>query len=243
MEITIDLKIFSLFAIFIISLALPNIFTKKIPSKLPREMMLLLKFIKTMIDEDSGRIALNSSIDSKAHPLFSAAARFIDEILEGSDTGNYVRTTIPEEFGVLATRSSETASILFTPLSNANNTFYTTIEKREMNASLILNISDGSAISDWDAYNSDSDKKRIAISCSIEGLLIDAINSKKCLISLEPFLLRAQIKKLKNKKTLETSGVYLFLTIVATLIIMLSLCRTLAPYYPFFDSIIKMVNE
>ena len=243
MEVTIDLKIFSLFAIFLISLLIPNIFSKKFPSKISRETMLLLQFIKTMIEEDSGRIALSSSIDSKAHPLFSAAARFIDEILEGSDAGNYVRTTIPEEFGVLTTRSSESASIFFTPLSNANNTFYTTVEKREMNASLILNISDGSAISDWDAYNSDSDKKRIAISCSVEGLLIDAINSKKCLISLEPFLMSAQIKKLKNKRTLETSGVYLFLAIAALLILSLSLCMTLAPYYPFFDNLIKTVTE
>ena len=112
-----------------------------------------------------------------------------------------------------------------------------------MNASLILNISDGSAISDWDAYNSDSDKKRIAISCSIEGLLIDAINSKRCLISLEPFLMSAQIKKLKNKRTLETSGVYLFLAIVAAAILLLSLCRTLAIYYPFFDNLVKTVSE
>ena len=243
MEVTIDFKIFSLFAIFMISLLLPNIFARKIPSRLSRETMLLLKFIKTMIDEDSGRIAVNSSVDSKAHPLFSAAAKFIDEILEESDAGNYVRTTIPEEFGVLATRSAESASILFTPLSNANNTFYTTVEKREMNASLILNISDGSAISDWDAYNSDSDKKRVALSCSIEGLLIDAINSKKCLISLEPFLMSAQIKKLKNKRTLEISGVYLFLAVIAALILSLSLCRTLALHYPFFDDLIKMVTK
>ena len=180
---------------------------------------------------------------TKAHPLFSAAARFIDEILEGSEIGNYVRTTIPEEFGVLASRSSESASILFSPLSNANNTFYTTIEKREMNASLILNISDGSAISDWDAYNSDSDKKRVALSCSVEGIIIDAINAKKCLISLEPFLLSAQIKKLKNKRTLETSGVYLFLAIVSALIILFSLCSTLALRYPFFDYLVRMVAE
>ena len=243
MEMMIDLKIFSLFAIFIVSLALPGIFSRKFPSKLSRETMLLLKFIKTMIDEDSGRIALNSSIDSKAHPLFSAAARFIDEILEGSEIGNYVRTTIPEEFGVITTRSSESASILFSPLSNAHNTFYTTIEKREMNASLILNISDGSAISDWDAYNSDSDKQRIALSCSVEGIIIDAINSKKCLISLEPFLLSAQIKKLKNKRTLETSGVYLFLIITVVLILLLSVFKTLAPYHPVFDNFIKMVTE
>lgn len=243
MEVMIDMKIFSLFAIFLISLLLPNIFSKRFPSKLPRDTMLLLQFIKTMIDEDSGRIALNSSIDSKAHPLFSAAARFIDEILEGSEIGNYVRTTIPEEFGVLASRSSESASILFSPLSNANNTFYTTIEKREMNASLILNISDGSAISDWDAYNSGSDKKRVALSCSIEGIIIDAINTKKCLISLEPFLLSAQIKKLKNKRTLATSGVYLFLAVTAVMILLFSLCRTLALNYPFFDNLVKMVAE
>lgn len=243
MEVMIDLKIFSLFVIFLISLVLPNIFSKRFPSKLPRETTLLLKFIKTMIDEDSGRIALNSSIDSKAHPLFSAAARFIDEILESGEIGNYVRTTIPEEFGVLTTRSSESASILFTPLSNANNTFYTTIEKREINASLILNISDGSAISDWDAYNSDSDKKRVALSCSVEGIIIDAINTEKCLISLEPFLLSAQIKKLKNKRTLETSGVYLFLAVTAVMMLLLSLCRTLALRYPFFENLVKMVSE
>lgn len=243
MEVMFDLKIFSLFAIFLISLLLPNILSKRFPSKLPRETMLLLQFIKTMIDEDSGRIALNSSIDSKAHPLFSASARFIDEILESSEIGNYVRTTIPEEFGVLASRSSESASILFTPLSNANNTFYTTIEKRETNASLILNISDGSAISDWDAYNYDSDKKKVALSCSIEGIIIDAINTTKCLISLEPFLLSAQIKKLKNKRTLETSGVYLFLAVTSVIMILFSILKTLALFHPFFDDIVKMVTE
>ena len=65
MEVMIDMKIFSLFAIYLVSLLIPNIFSKRFPSKLPRETTLLLKYIKTMIDEDSGRIALNSSIDSK----------------------------------------------------------------------------------------------------------------------------------------------------------------------------------
>lgn len=243
MEIIIDLKILSLFVIFIVSLIIPQIFSKKFSYRLPRETMLLLQFIKTMIDEDSGRIVLNSSIDSKTHPLFSAAAKFIDEILEDSEIGNYVRTTIPEEFGVLTASGSETASIRFAPLSNANNTFYTTIEKRELSASLILNISDGSAISDWDAYNSDSDRKRVALSCSVEGTIIDAINSKKCLISLEPFLMSAQIKKLKNKKTLETAGVYMFLIIIAGLILSLSLCRTLALRYPVFEDFVRRLTE
>ena len=235
----IDLKTLSLFVIFIFSLVIPEIFSKKFKSRMTRETMLLLKFIKTMIDEDSGRIIVNSSIDSKAHPLFLATAKFIDEILKGNESGNSVRTTIPEEFGIITDRSSERDSIFFIPLSYANNTFYTTIGKREASASLILNISDGSAISDWDAYNSDSDKKRIAVSSSVEGLLIDAINSKKCLFSLEPFLLSAQMKKLKNEKTISTSGVYLFLTVVAFMILAFSVCRTLAYHYPFIDNFLK----
>lgn len=240
MEVMIDL--ISLFAIFAVSLAIPEFFSKRISSRMTRETMLLLKFIKTMIDEDSGRFALNSSIDSKAHPLFSAAAKFIDELLAESDSGNYIGTTIPEEFGIITSNDPDNASIMFMPLSNANNTFYTTVGKRRMNASLILNISDGSAISDWDAYNSDSDKKRIAVACSVEGIIIDAINSKRCLISIEPFLLSAQIKKLKNKKTLETAGAYLFLTLIALIILLLSLGRTLAFYYPFFNYLLRFIQ-
>ena len=242
MEMMIDLKILSLFVIFAVSLAIPEIFSKKLSAKMTRETMLLLKFIKTMIDEDSGRFALNSSIDSKAHPLFSAAAKFVDELLAESDSGNYVGTTIPEEFQIITSSRPENAAIMFMPLSNANNTFYTTVEKRRMNASLILNISDGSATSDWDAYNSDSDKKRIAVACSVEGIIIDAINSKRCLISIEPFLLSAQIKKLKNKKTLETSGAYLFLTVIAAIILLLSLGKTLAYYYPVFNDLLRFIR-
>lgn len=239
MEVMIDLKILALFVIFAVSLVISEVFSKKLSAKMTKETMLLLKFIKTMIDEDSGRFAVNSSIDSKAHPLFSATAKFIDELLAESESGNYVRATIPEEFGIITSREQGNAAINFAPLSYANNTFYTTVEKRNINASLIFNISDGSAISDWDAYKSDSDKKRIAVSCSLEGIIIDAINSKKCLISLEPFLLNAQIKKLKNKKTIETSGAYLFLTIIAAIIVLASLCRTLAFYYPVFDDLFK----
>ena len=243
MEMIVDMRTLALFVIFAISLLIPEIFSKRFSSKMTRETMLLLEFIKTMIDEDSARIVINSSIDSKAHPLFSVAAKFIDETLKGSESGNSVRTTIPEEFGIIADRNSDSGSILFTPLSNANNTFYTTVGKRGINASLILNISDGSAISDWDAYNSDSDKKRIALSCSVEGLIIDAINSRKCLISPEPFLMEAQIKKLKNERTLSTYGVYIFLAAVAFLIIFFSLCKTLAPYSPVIDNFIKRLAE
>ncbi len=243
MEWIIDIKVLMIFAVFALSLLIPEIFSKKFKRNLTRETTLLLKFIRTMIDEDSGRIALNSSIDSKAHPLFAAAAKFMDEILEGSDFGNSVRTTIPEEFEIMTRKSAENAAILFTPLSNANNTFYTTVEKREMDASLILNISDGSALSDWDAYNSDSDKKRIALSCSVEGIIIDAINSKKCLISVEPYLLSAQMKKLKNEKTLDTSGVYLFLMIVSAVIFLLSLCKTFSYKYPVLGELLKRLSE
>ena len=235
----IDPEILLLFAVFAVSLAIPEIFPQKISAKMTRDAMFLLKFIKTMIDEDSCRFALNSSIDSKAHPLFSAAAKFIDELLAESDSGNYVGTTIPEEFGIITSSSPDNASIMFVPLSNANNTFYTTVEKRKINASLILNISDGSAISDWDAYNSGADKKRIAVACSVEGIIIDAINSKRCLISIEPFLLSAQIKKLKNKKTIDTSGAYLFLTVIAAIILLLSLVKTLACFYPFFNDLTR----
>ena len=239
MEVMIDLKILSLFAIFAVSLLVSELFSKKLSVKMTKETMFLLKFIKTMIDEDSGRFVVNSSIDSKAHPLFFATVRFIDELLAESESGNYVRTTVPEEFGVMTSRNQENAAIMFSPLSYANNTFYTTVEKRKTNASLIFNISDGSAISDWDAYNSDSDKKRIAVSCSIEGIIIDAINSKKCLISIEPFLLNAQIKKLKNKKTLETSGAYLFLVIIAAFILGKSLYKTFIIFKPVFDDLFK----
>lgn len=243
MEVMIDLKILALFVIFAVSLVISEVFSKKFSAKMTKDTMFLLKFIKTMIDEDSGRFAVNSSIDSKAHPLFSATVKFMDELLAESESGNYVRTTIPEEFGIITSGSRDNAPVVFSPLSYANNTFYTTVEKRKMNASLIFNISDGSAISDWDAYNSDSDKKRIAVSCSIEGIIIDSINSKKCLISIEPFLLSAQIKKLKNKKTIETSGAYLFLAVIAAIILVMSLYKTFVTIRPavphFLDDLFK----
>lgn len=239
MDAVFDIKIFSLFVIFFISLVIPEIFPKKFSTKLTKELTLILQFIKTMIDEDSGRIAVNSSIDSKAHPLFFAVTKFIDEILAKSEPGNSVRTTIPEEFKSLTSQNSDSASISFTPLSNANNTFYTTVQKRTLYASLILNISDGSALSDWDAYNSDLDKRRIALTCAIAGIMIDAINAKRCLISVEPFLLSSQMKALKDEKTLNVSGAYIFLGLISLIILLFSVFKTLAIFYPQFDNILN----
>ncbi|MBP5406857.1 hypothetical protein J6Z19_06885 [bacterium] len=242
MEMIFDIKTLPVIVIFLVSIVLPMILSKKFRSRLSNETQLLLKFIKTTIDEDSGRIVFNSSIDSKAHPLFAAAVRFIDGILTSSDSGDLVRATIPEEFGIVSAKNRNFAAIHFVPLSNANNTFYTTVGKRDSNASLVVNISDGSAISDHDSYNSDSDKKRIAISCSIEGIMIDAINSKKCLISVEPFLLSTQIKQLKNEKNLDSAGVYLFLAFVAFAIIALSVCLTLVRFDPVFVQFLKIIG-
>lgn len=237
-----DIKTLPVIVIFVISVVLPMIFAKKFRSKLSNETLLLLKYIKTTIDEDSGRIVFNSSIDSKAHPLFAAVVRFIDGILTSSDSGGSVRSTIPEEFGVVFANSSSSSAISFVPLSNANNTFYTTVGKRDISASLVVNISDGSAISDHDSYNSDSDKKRISLSCSIEGIMIDAINSKKCLISVEPFLLGSQMKQLKSEKTLDSAGVYLFLAFLALAILVLSICLTLSDFYPVFGQLLKFIG-
>jgi len=242
MTAVLDIKTLPVIVIFVISVVLPMIFAKKIRSKLSNETLLLLKYIKTTIDEDSGRIVFNSSIDSKAHPLFAAVVRFIDGILISSDSGGSIRSTIPEEFGVVFANSRSSSAISFVPLSNANNTFYTTVGKRDINASLIVNISDGSAISDHDSYNSDSDKKRIALSCSIEGIMIDAINSKKCLISVEPFLLGSQMKQLKGEKTLDSTGVYLFLGFSALAILLLSICLTLAKFNPVFAQFLKIIG-
>ena len=238
-----DATALAIFVIFLISLIIPMVLPKKFPFKLNRENLTLLQFIKTIVDEDSGKIALNSSIDSKAHPLFAAATQFMDEILYDESSENYIKTTVPEEFCILASKNAGRSSLLFTPLSNANNTFYTTVKKRGSQASLILNISDGSAISDWDAYNSDFDKKRIAMSCATEGIMIDAVNSKMTLISLEPFLLSTMMKTMKNKKTLNISGVYLFLTIIASLILIFSVILTLAPYFPILLSISDKIRS
>lgn len=242
MTAVLDIKTLPVIVIFIISVVLPMIFAGKFRSKLSNETLLLLKYIKTTIDEDSGRIVFNSSIDSKAHPLFSAVVRFIGGILASSGSGGSVRSTIPEEFGVVFADSRSSSAISFVPLSNANNTFYTTVGKRDINASLIVNISDGSAISDHDSYNADSDKKRIALSCSIEGIIIDAINSKKCLISVEPFLLSSQMKQMKNKKTLDSAGVYLFLAFMALAILLLSICLTLSRFNPVLSQFLKIIG-
>lgn len=242
MTMIFDIKALPVVVIFLISLVLPMVFPKKFRSKLSNETLLLLKFIKTTIDEDSGRIVFNSSIDSKVHPLFAAVVRFIDGILTSSDSSGSVRSTIPEEFGVVFARNRNSSAINFVPLSNANNTFYTTVGKRDLNASLIVNISDGSAISDHDSYNSDSDKKRIAIACSIEGIMIDAINSKKCLVSVEPFLLGSQMKQLKNEKALDSAGVYIFLALTALAVLTLSVCMTLSRFSPVFGQFLKIIG-
>ena len=237
-----DIKTLPVVIIFIISVALPMVFAKKFRSRLSNETLLLLKYIKTTIDEDSGRIIFNSSIDSKAHPLFAAVVGFIGGILTSSDSCGSVRSSIPEEFGAVFANSRSLSAIQFVPLSNANSTFYTTVGKRDLNASLIVNISDGSAISDHDSYNAGSDKKRIALSCSIEGIIIDAINSKKCLISVEPFLLSSQMKQMKNEKTLDSAGGYIFLAFVALAILLLSICFTLSRFSPVAAQFLKIIG-
>ena len=107
MEMIFDIKTLPVIVIFIVSLVLPMVLSKKFRSRLSNETQLLLKFIKTTIDEDSGRIVFNSSIDSKAHPLFAAAVRFIDGILtvKGDDAIKTARKLAKEE-GIMCGISS-----------------------------------------------------------------------------------------------------------------------------------------
>ena len=55
MEVMIDLKILALFVIFAVSLVISEVFSKKFSAKMTKDTMFLLKFIKTMIDEDLKR--------------------------------------------------------------------------------------------------------------------------------------------------------------------------------------------
>lgn len=186
----------------------------------------ILNYIKSIVDEDSNRVAFNNSIESKTHPLLFVTTTFIDEILTSTEEDNSVSTTVPLEFSLLSNGQEGRGHIRFVPANNASPSFYTTYRRHFDTTPLTVESSDSSLFSGSDNLRMNQNSRSIVFADGIQSFFLDAVNGKKCLISVEPFLLESQMKRITGSRTLNTDGVYLFLLILSVIILSLSIIKT-----------------
>lgn len=70
------------------------------------------------------------------------------------------------------------------------------------------------------------DSKAVCFSSTVAGMGIDALNGRRCIVSIEPFL-AGMIFDGSGTKGFKPSGAYIFIIVAALLIIVLSVLRTL----------------
>lgn len=70
------------------------------------------------------------------------------------------------------------------------------------------------------------DSKAVCFSSTVAGMGIEALNGRRCIVSIEPFL-TGMIFDGSGKKGFKPSGAYIFIIVAAFLIIILSVLRTL----------------
>lgn len=186
----------------------------------------ILSYIKSIVDEDSNRVAFNNSIESKTHPLLFVTTTFIDEVLTSTEEDNSVSTTIPREFSLLTSNREGRGHITFIPANEASPSFYTTYRRHFDTTPLTVESSGSSLFSGSDSQRLNPDSRSIVLADGIQSFFLDAVNGKKCLISVEPFLLESQMKRITGSRTLNADGVYLFLLLLSAIILLFSILKT-----------------
>jgi len=79
----------------------------------------------------------------------------------------------------------------------------------------------------------------VTLSPYVSGIAGDTILSKISLVSVEPFLLNARLKLLNSSETLGLKGVYLFLWILAAIVLAGSILVTVMQFFPGLESIVS----
>ena len=241
-----DLDLFMFFALFFSTIALATVLMNRSKNGRERESKLtkfikdlllfsdtdsddndlesfgILSYIKSIVDEDSNRVAFNNAIESKTHPLLFVTTAFIDEVLTSTEEDNSVLTTIPLEFSLLTSSSDGRGHIAFTQANEASPSFYTAYRRHFDTTPLTVESSDGSPFAGSDDLRLNKDSRSIVFAGGIQSFFLDAVNGKKCLISVEPFLLESQMKRITGSRTLNADGVYLFMLILSGIILLFS---------------------
>jgi hypothetical protein len=234
------INISMLFVLFIFLFSLWTAGFIKAPffNTISRDRLSMLKFILTLLGENTAKISFLNSGDSSGSPLLGPLTDFMTGLASATDTGSSIESEFFSDAGGIFSRSGKNSFVLVPSFRDMGG-FYSAVNSKEWSRQLVFNVSDGSALSDWSSYFAGGSRRNINISLNVPGLSGNAIMSKKNLISVEPFLLSSQLKSIKSIRSLKVSGAYLFLGVIATIIIVGSLLRTLAYYFPVINGILK----
>jgi len=233
----INYKVLFFLVLFVACLFVPKLF--KGISKTIRfdDRFFLVSFIKTLFGEHNGRMSFRIFPGSDGNPLQSSVVKFVDELHLGSGSGSVVEIEFSHKYSALITDTGISSNIDFTSSVAGGGAFlYSDAERKSY---LTFNISDGSAISDWYVYRSENDKRKVTLSPYVSGIAGDTILSKISLVSVEPFLLNARLKLLNSSETLGLKGVYLFLWILAAIVLAGSILVTVMQFFPGLESIVS----
>lgn len=222
----INISMIVLLIVFLASLLIPVFSNFSIFNYGGKEKTAFLRFIKTLLGENSGSISFLISTGSTGDPVSGSLTKLMDGLAGSLEKGSFIESGFSNNYSSLL-NSPEKGSVIFVPQISGLGGLFSVIERRDKNRQLVFNISDGSAFSDWDSYMSGNDRRRVSVSANVAGSAGDSVLSKKSLISVEPFLLNAQLRKLNSQKALKISGIYVFLALVTVIIIVGSVAVTI----------------
>ncbi len=225
--------------IFIFSILAAGFIKRPFFSSISRDRQSMLKFIVTLLGENTAKISFLSSVDSTGHPLLGPLTALMTGLANSADTGSSIESELFPD-GSDSFFQNGRNSFVAVPSFGDLAGFYSAVNRQDWSRQMCFNISDGSAISDWSTYFAGESKRNINLSLNVPGLSGNAILSRKNLISIEPFLLSSQLKNIRSERSVKVSGAYLFLIITAVIITAGSVLSTLAQYFPFITELFNI---
>lgn len=234
----IDLSMVFVLLLFFFSIFIAGFIKNPFFYSISNDKKSMLKFILTLLGENTSKISFLNSVDSIGHPLFGSLMTFMTSLANSTDAGSSIESEFFSD-GINSFFQTGKNTFVAIPTLRDLGGFYSAVNKKEWSRQMVFNISDGSALSDWSIYSADESKRSINFSLNVPGLSANAVLSRKNLISVEPFLLSSQIKTIKSERSIKVSGAYFFLVVIAIIIAAGSLLSTLAYYFPFIRELLK----
>ncbi|HSW60529.1 MAG TPA: hypothetical protein VLJ60_06990 [bacterium] len=234
----INLSMVLVLFLFLLSVGIAGFIKKPFFYSISRDKQSMLKFIVTLLGENTAKISFLNSVDSTGHPLRGPLTALMKGLANSTDTGSSIES---EFFSDGSDSFLQTGKNTFVTMPSFRDLagFYSAVNRKDWSRQMVFNVSDGSAVSDWSIYFAGENKRNINLSLNVPGLSGNAVLSRKNLISIEPFLLSSQLESIKSGRSLKVSGAYLFLIVVAVILTAGSLLSTLAYYFPFIAELIN----
>ncbi|HNW81938.1 MAG TPA: hypothetical protein PKG52_03510 [bacterium] len=202
----INFNMLAVLFIFIVSILIPFFFNGSFFNNRNSHYSSVIHKFMMMIDEGCRKVVLHAFSDSRHSILFYTTADFINTLHQKDSI------SIHSFYGC-------GSSDLMKDQRNSTDTF-------------TIHASDGFLSSSYNDCLNPDNKKQISLSTTVSGIGMDSISGRKCLVSIEPFMISSQVSNEAKNFELKSSGAYTFLIMVSFMIIILSVLSTLSVFFP-----------